>query len=351
MKSAVIPWRWAILLLLSLFLGWLFEWLALPAALLLGPMIAAIAMGLAGVRLRVSRWAFAAAQAVVGCLMARAITPSIAVSVAENWAPMLLIVATTILAGGAVGWVLVKLRVLPGTTAAWGSTPGAASAMIAMAGDYGADMRLVAFMQYLRIIVVVMTASLVSRLLLGASSGGPAQGVGAAGWFAPVPPLGFAETILLVLFGAWIGRRTRIPAGGLLVPMLVGALLHATGLAEIVLPPWLLALAYGALGWYVGVAFNRDVIGYALRAVPQLLLATALLIALCGLSAWMLTLILHTDALTAYLATSPGGIDSVAIIAVSSHADIPFVLAIQTLRVFLVILTGPQLAKLISRYA
>ena len=55
------------------------------------------------------------------------------------------------------------------------------------------------------------------------------------------------------------------------------------------------------------------------------------------------------DLLTAVLATSPGGLDSVAIIAVGSKADVSFVLAVQTLRLFVVLLTGPLLAKCISR--
>jgi uncharacterized membrane protein AbrB (regulator of aidB expression) len=55
--------------------------------------------------------------------------------------------------------------------------------------------------------------------------------------------------------------------------------------------------------------------------------------------------------LTAYLATSPGGLDSIAVIATGSRADVPFVLAIQTMRLFLVLLTGPAIARLISRYA
>jgi membrane AbrB-like protein len=88
-----------------------------------------------------------------------------------------------------------------------------------------------------------------------------------------------------------------------------------------------------------------------LRAVPQLLLSTFALIALCGCSAWMLTALAHADALTAFLATSPRGLDSVAIIAIGSDANVPFVLALQTLRIFIVILTGPPLAKFISRYA
>jgi len=61
--------------------------------------------------------------------------------------------------------------------------------------------------------------------------------------------------------------------------------------------------------------------------------------------------LLHTDALTAYLATSPGGLDSVAIIAAGSNADVPFVLALQTLRFLVVVLIGPFLAKLLSKVA
>ena len=55
--------------------------------------------------------------------------------------------------------------------------------------------------------------------------------------------------------------------------------------------------------------------------------------------------------LTAYLATTPGGLDSVVIIAMNTHADMPFVMAAQTLRLIVVILAGPQIAKLICRFA
>ena len=52
---------------------------------------------------------------------------------------------------------------LPGTTAVWGSSPGAATAMVLMADAFGADARLVAFMQYLRVIFVSMAAALIAR--------------------------------------------------------------------------------------------------------------------------------------------------------------------------------------------
>ena len=55
--------------------------------------------------------------------------------------------------------------------------------------------------------------------------------------------------------------------------------------------------------------------------------------------------------LTAYLATSPGGADSVAIIAASSsHVDVPFVMAMQMARFILVLLVGPALARAVARW-
>ena len=55
------------------------------------------------------------------------------------------------------------VAVVPGTTGVWGSSPGAASAMVVMADAFGADARLVAFMQYLRVVCVVVVASLIAR--------------------------------------------------------------------------------------------------------------------------------------------------------------------------------------------
>ncbi|MGE5478250.1 MAG: AbrB family transcriptional regulator [Bacteroidales bacterium] len=342
-------WRWAGLLALSALAAGMLEWAAFPAALLLGPMLVAIAFGVGGAGIRPPRWTFTAAQALIGCLIARSFTPSVLASVASGWAMLLLVVATTILAGAVVGWVLVRAKVLPGSTAAWGSSPGGASAMVALAAEFGADVRLVAFMQYLRVVVVVLTASLVTGLVVGPA---PAAAVaGAADPLAWPPTLPFAATLAVAGLGALAGVRLRVPAGAMMVPMAIGTVLHAGGWLDIVLPQWLLGMGYAALGWYVGLGFDRAILLYALKAVPKLLLATALLIGLCAASAWLLTLVLHIDPLSAYLATSPGGLDSIAIIVVGSHADAPLVLAAQTLRLFLVLATGPALAKFIARYA
>ena len=75
---------------------------------------------------------------------------------------------------------------LPETTAIWGLLPGAASAMMVMADAYGIDARLVVFMQYVRVVMVAIVASIIARLWVHAPA------VAAATpevWFAPIHAL------------------------------------------------------------------------------------------------------------------------------------------------------------------
>jgi membrane AbrB-like protein len=112
----------------------------------------------------------------------------------------------------------------------------------------------------------------------------------------------------------------------------------------------LLAACYVFLGWSIGLSFTREILGHAYRALPQVVLAIMILMALSGVLAVVLVYAAGVDPLTAYLATSPGGMDTIAIIAASSHANVSFVMALQGLRFIIVLVTGPPLARLIGRW-
>ena len=77
--------------------------------------------------------------------------------------------------------------------------------------------------------------------------------------------------------------------------------------------------------------------------------ADAARLALCGGFAWLMVIFAGVDPLTAYLATSPGGADAVTIIASTTKVDAPFVIAMQIVRFFCVLFTGPALARWLSR--
>jgi membrane AbrB-like protein len=324
----------------------LLEIVGLPAALLLGPMIAGIALAANGGSIRAPRLPVLAAQAVVGCLVARAITGDIVLAFLKDWPLLLGVVLAIIATGSLLGWTIARFEVLPGTTAVWGTAPGAASAMMVLAGAFGADARLVAFMQYVRVVCVAGLASVVARIWIGPAA---ATALPHVVWFSAVPWPDLAATLAVAGVGVAAGVWLKLPAGPLLIPMLLGALVEGSGIAHLALPPWLLAVGYAFLGWSVGLGFTRAILAHARRALPQVLLATLAIVVVSGGLALVLVGVAGIDPLTAYLATSPGGMDTVAIIAASSAADVSFVMALQTVRFVIVLFAGPPLARFIAQ--
>lgn len=338
---------WIGLAALSFLLTWGLAAASIPAAILMGPMVVAIGAGLAGSPVRVSRSLFSSAQGVVGCLLAGSVTPEVMAEVVRDWPEMLFGVGSTVAASTAVGLALARFGTLPGSTAAWGTSAGAASVMAALAHEHGADPRLVATMQYVRVIIVVIAASLISRLLIDA----PLAPVVARQ--VPVSPgflAGVAAALVIALGGSWLGRRLHVPAGSLLLPLGIGALVNALTPVHLAVPATLLAVAYALIGWAIGLQFERGSLIRSIRALPEMMGSALAIVALCGLAAWVMVALAGITPLTAFLATSPGGIDTVAIIALAGGADTPFVMALQVLRVLVVILTGPPIARFVARH-
>jgi len=340
--------RWAVLILLSALTVIVLESLRLPAALLLGPMLVAITFAASDKPVVIARPLFYLAQGVVGCMIARAMPPKVFTEIAGNWPLFAAAIFAVVIASALSGWLLTRWQVLPGSTAIWGSSPGAATAMTLMAENYDADVRLVAFMQYLRVVIVAVLAT------LAASIWTPSDKTPAFSHFTLVQatdwPL-FGTTLLVIVVCVGISSLLRLPAGALLVSLAGSLVVQNTHLIKLELPAALLLLAYAIIGWSIGLRFNRAILFYAAKALPRLLLAIFSLIAVCCGLAYLLVRFAGIDPLTAWLATSPGGADSIAIIAASSQVDISFVMAMQTGRFIVVLFTGPLLAKWIATRA
>jgi membrane AbrB-like protein len=336
------------LLLCSALASAAFLLMGVPAGMLLGCMLAGVLLATQDINVQVPAPLFAIGQSVIACLMAHSLHFEVLQRVAGEW-PLFLGIAFSVMAASALlGYWLMRSGLLPGSTAIWGLAPGAASAMVLMAGDFGADTRLVAFMQYLRVALVTAIASLVAHFFAaGASPGYTAAGwdVQLAHWLHLQSPLHAGLTLALVLAAAWLGRTLTFPGGPLLIPMVLALAMDNLSPWKLELPGPLLALAYAALGWGIGLRFNREILEHAWRVLPRVLVAIAALIVLGLMIAGCLMGFAGVAPLTAYLATSPGGADSVAVIAVGSAVDAGFVMAMQMVRFFMVLLLGPRLSR------
>lgn len=326
----------------------------LPAAWLVGPMFVAVVFSLVRPEGRpsVPRWARRASLGVIGGVLAATFRPSVLPVVAEELPAVVLAVGGTLLLSLAAACLLGRVARLDSKTAILGTLPGAASGMLAMSDPLGGDPRLVALMQYGRVVLVVASAAVVARLL-GSSEGAAAPSIG------PGPDLAlgadtlirdawlvFCLTTLVACIGVWAGRSLRLPAGALLGPLVLGVALEEAGVLRLAWPAGVPEFAYAIVGIHVGLLFDRDSIRRAGRFLPLMLASTFSLMAACAGLGWALATLTGTDYLTAYLATTPGGIDSVAIMAVGSGADASLVLAVQVLRLFAVVLVGALLGRL-----
>jgi len=337
--------NWLFLLALSAVLAALLKLINIPAALMLGAMFAAIVLSVNGFEAKVHRWAFRIAQGMIGSMIAAKIPLTFLDELQNSWLMFLLGVTSAVIGAAFIGWVLAKKQVLPGTTAVWGMSPGAATGMTIMSEEFGADMRLVAFMQYTRVVFMAFLASLISWLYI-ADKGIPLpQTI----WFPEINWYNLTLTFAVIICSSILTIRFKIPGGSLLLPLVFGLVLQAFTSYRLEVPYWLLAIGYTTIGWSIGLRFTKPVLKYAYKVFPKVMLAIICLLLICAGVAILLVYFADIDPLTAYLATSPGGIDSVAIIAMSSPVDMPFIMAMQACRLVLVVTLSPALARFISK--
>ena len=110
-----------------------------------------------------------AAQAVIGVTMGALIDLGTLRAVAAHWLPVLLVTVGTLALSLLAGLVL---RLRPGispVTGAFSMIAGGASGIVVMARELGADERLVAVLQYLRVLLIVVLMPLAATAVYGAS--------------------------------------------------------------------------------------------------------------------------------------------------------------------------------------
>ncbi len=321
-----------------------FAALGLPSPALFGGLLAGLVRALAfRGRMTVPGVATTAGQAVIGVTTGSLIDLGTLRAVATNWLPVLLVTVATLALSLGAGLVL---RMQPGispVTGAFAMIAGGASGIIAMARELGADAGMVAVLQYLRVLLIVVLMPVVATLVYGTSAGGTAAETGSAGpgWAA-----GFPYTVGCSVLGLVVGRLVRVPVAALLGPMVTAVAVDLTGLghgAEV--PGPVESAAFLVIGLQVGTTFTLGSLRIIGRALPlALTVILALVVASAGLG-WMLAAATGASALDGYLATTPGGLYAVLATARDLGADVTFVLSVQVLRLFVMLLSAPLVAR------
>jgi membrane AbrB-like protein len=326
----------------------LFDLLGLPSPSLFGGLVAGVVRALAfSARIGVPPPASAAAQAVIGVAIGALVDLDTLRAVGQEWFPVLVVTVATLALSLVAGLLLRLQRGITPVTGAFSMIAGGASGVTAMARDLGADQRMVATMQYLRVLIIVSLMPVAATVVYGADPGG---GGGVATDGGPGWPLGLLFTGACSVVGLVLGWLTRLPVVSLLGPMIVAAVVDLSGLsggAEV--PVLLESAAFLVIGLQVGVSFTRASLRTIGRALPlALALIVGLILGCAGLGA-LLARSAGVSPLDGYLATTPGGLYAVLATARGSGADATFVLAVQVIRLFVMLLAAPLVARWLRR--
>ncbi|MGX5657525.1 AbrB family transcriptional regulator [Geodermatophilus nigrescens] len=319
-----------------------------PSPALFGGLLAGLVRGLAGRRaVDVPRAGTMAAQAVVGVSIGALVDLDTLAAIGEDAAPVLLVTLATLLLTVGAGLLL---RLQPGispVTGAFAMIAGGASGITAMARDLGADDRMVAVLQYLRVLLIVVLMPVVATAVYGAD---PGAGTTAATPDGPGWPAGLLFTAACAVAGYPLARLVRLPVPALLGPLLLAAAADLSGLsggADV--PAAVEAAAFLLIGLQVGLRFTVASLRTVGRALPLALAIIVGLVVACAGLGEVLAASTGVSRLDGYLATTPGGLYAVLATATGTGADATFVLAVQVLRLFVLLLAAPLVARRLRR--
>jgi len=319
----------------------------LPSPVLFGALLGGMLHALLSPHaLEVPRLGFQVGQGLVGATIGALVSLPTLARLSDDWVSVLSVTVGTLLISVLAGRVLSLHRDVSATTGAFALIAGGASGITALARDLGADDRVVTIVQYLRVLLVLFTLPIVTGLLFHQGSSGGAAVDHATRWG---PDLLF--TVASLALGLLAARYLPIPAGSLLGPLLLAVAVSVSGvLGAVTVPPALENLGYALIGIQVGLRFTRASLASIARLLPWTVLLILVVIAACGAMGMLLSEVTGVDELTAYLATTPGGLYAVLATAAGSGSDVTYVLAVQVIRVLVMLLAAPVVSRALSRH-
>ena len=324
--------------------GIAFSWIGVPAGLVSGSILSVACAALAGRPVKVPLWLARICFVVVGMLLGAVVTPetlrgvvtwplSIALLTLSTVAT---IVATTSYLRFAHRWDMLS--------ALLGASPGSMAQVIALAADFGTDLRGIAIVQTMRVLVVAI--GLPSGLaLFGLAAGGVIVVVGPP-LVASLPELALIAAVSTATAVAM--ARIRFPGGILFGAMAGSALLHGTGLVHAVPPWWAGSSAVVVLGAVVGARFANSTPRMLLDYVWAALGSSAVAIAVASFFVVLVTSYLPFRAADVAIAFAPGAQDTMMVLALALHLDPVYVGAHHLVRFLIVTFTVALSARRVA---
>lgn len=316
--------------------------MSMPLPWMLGALACTMAAAVAGTPVVMPDWVRTPTIAVIGVLLGSGFSPEL-MGRLPDWGLSLAVMILYLAVTAAISVPI--LRRFAGhdrMTAYFAGMPGGMAEMAEIARGMGADDRKVILAHSARIVVTIAVLALWFRLVAGYEVSGRPLG-------PALGDLSVADALLLAacgLVGAFAGLRLRLPAPTLFGPMLLSALVHATGITESSPPALLVIAAQVVLGTHMGCRFRGVAAGDVARALGLSLAITVLTLGLAMAFALLFHRAFGQSTEQVLLAYAPGGLTEMSLIALAMQAEVAYVSVHHMVRIVLIIAVAPLVVRL-----
>jgi membrane AbrB-like protein len=315
-----------------------------PAGWLSGAILAVAAAAIAGRPMLLPVWFTRAVYVLIGISLGAVVTPETLHGMATYPASIAVLIA----AMGCIGFAgAAYLQLMHGwekTAAYLAAAPGGMSQVLVLAADLGADMRGVAIVQSIRVVIVAV--GLPAGLSLFGLAGHAARPGNGPFSLALVDE--GAILVAAAAVGAAVAHRFKLPGGLLFGAMFASAALHGTGFVHAVVPPWVANTAMIALGAITGSRFTNTPPQLLLRYLGAGCGSFAVAVTIATIFASVLVVYFALPAAEVMIAFAPGSVDAMMLLALALHLDPVYVGAHHVMRIVLVSVALPFVARRVA---
>ncbi|MDZ5668975.1 AbrB family transcriptional regulator [Bacillus stercoris] len=301
------------------------------------------------------RW-LALGQMILGIELGQKLNLSVLSVLKDHWFSVGVMLILSILLAMLSGYVLWRFSKTDMMTSFVGTAPGGLSAMPSIAQEVGANTAIVSLVQMMRVLLVVLSIPFLVIMIYTKqdSSTSAATGLSSATTDFRLAPVLWTVILILAAWGACKAAKClKFPAPWLLGSMLGVAIVHVGGAAAIGhdMTAWWPSQANHVsqvfLGATIGSKMYKSMFAGVTRIIIVGFVSSVGLIAAMFLSAVIVSELTGISLITSVLAFAPGGIAEMATTSVTLHADSTFVVAVQVIRVILVIALLPPFYRLL----
>jgi membrane AbrB-like protein len=221
------------------------------------------------------------------------------------------------------------------------SAPGGMSQVLAVATEVGADLRAIAIVQSMR--VVIIAVGLPSGLSLLGLASHVSRPVGSPMSWASLDEFGVLGAAAVI--GAIVFHRLRFPGGLLFGAMFASGALHGTGLVHFVLPWWATNAAAVALGAIIGARFAKMPLRLFFNFIGAAAGSFAVAVTIASVFGAVVIRSMGLPVAEVMIAFAPGSADAMMLLALALHLDPIYVGAHHVLRIFFVALAMPFMVR------